>query len=57
MTTLPQGSVTRDREILRAISRHNRIDVGGTGRYACLGAYASVVKAGELAAGDLVDLI
>jgi uncharacterized protein len=57
MTTLPQGSVTRDREILRAISRHNRIDVGGTGRYACLGAYASVVKAGELAVGDLVDLI
>jgi uncharacterized protein YcbX len=57
MTTLPQSDLTRDREILRAIARHNRIDVGGTGRYACLGAYASVVRSGTAAVGDVVELI
>jgi uncharacterized protein len=57
MTTLPQGGLTHDREILRTIAAHNRIDVGGTGRYACLGAYASVVKTGAVAVGDAVELI
>lgn len=56
MTTLPQENLGRDPEILRAVARHNRIDVGGAGLYACLGAYAIVVEPGSASAGDEVEL-
>ncbi len=57
MTTLAQEELPIDREILRTVARHNRIDVGGTGRYACLGVYASVIEPGSIRAGDPVVVL
>ena len=56
MTTLPQGDLPRDRQILRTVARENRLEFAGLGIWACLGVYASVVEPGEIAVGDLVNL-
>ena len=48
MTTLPQGELPRDPEILRTAVQHNRGHVG---------VYASVVKGGTIRRGDAVRLI
>jgi uncharacterized protein YcbX len=53
MTTLPQGDLPRDNETLRVVSRHNRIDIPGLGKWSCAGAYASVASAGHVSVGDL----
>jgi uncharacterized protein YcbX len=52
MTTLSQGDLPRDNEVLRTLSRHNRIEIPGLGRWSCLGAYANVEKTGRVAAGE-----
>ena len=57
MTTLAQPGLPNDPEILRTIARHNRIDFKGSGRFACLGVYASVVQAGRVAVGDPIALV
>jgi uncharacterized protein YcbX len=57
MTTLPQGDLPRDREILRTVARENRQEFAGLGRWACLGVYATVVEPGEVAVGDTVELL
>jgi len=57
MTTLPQGDLPRDRDILRTVARENRQEFAGLGQWACLGVYATVVEPGELAVGDGVDLV
>ena len=51
MTTMPQGELPKDTEVLRTLVRHNRIDVAG-GLYPCAGVYATVAVAGTLRAGD-----
>ena len=51
MTTMPQGELPKDTEVLRTLVRHNRIDVAG-GLYPCAGVYATVAAAGRLRAGD-----
>jgi MOSC domain-containing protein len=56
MTTLPQGDLPRDRQILRTVARENRLEFAGFGIWACLGVYASVVEPGEIAVGDPVSL-
>lgn len=56
MTTLPQGDLPRDREILRTVSRENSQEFAGLGRWACLGVYATVVEPGEVAVGDAVEV-
>jgi uncharacterized protein YcbX len=56
MTTLPQLDLPRDREILRTVAKHNRVEFGDFGRWACLGVYASVTTPGEVAVGDPVTL-
>lgn len=56
MVTLPQQDLPSDEGVLRTLARHNRVDVLGSGRYACLGAYASVVRPGRVATGDTVIL-
>jgi uncharacterized protein len=56
MTTLPQGDLPRDRDILRTVARENRQEFAGFGRWACLGAYATVVEPGDVAVGDPVVL-
>lgn len=58
MTTLAQGDLPADRGVLRAITKYNRIDLLGTGTpYPCVGVYADVTVAGEIAVGDTVTLV
>jgi uncharacterized protein len=56
MTTLPQGDLPRDRQILRTVARENRLEFAGFGIWACLGVYANVVEPGEVTVGDTVAL-
>ena len=53
MTTLAQGDLPKDTEILRTLVRHNRIDVAG-GLYPCAGVYATVESPGTMRQGDAV---
>jgi len=52
MTTVAQGDLPRDLEVLRTLARHNRIETPGLGNFACLGIYAEVVRPGRVAVGD-----
>jgi uncharacterized protein len=57
MTTLGQSDLPPDREVLRMLTRHNAIDLLGTGTpYPCLGSYADVAVAGRIALGDRVSI-
>jgi uncharacterized protein YcbX len=53
MTTLEQGDLPADREVLRTISEHNSLEVAGA-VFPCLGLYADVASVGEIAVGDSV---
>ena len=57
MTTLAQGELPRDTNILRAIVRYNRVQVGDAGRFPCAGVYATVQASGTVRAGDRVSLV
>ncbi|MEJ8279818.1 MOSC domain-containing protein [Pseudonocardia spirodelae] len=53
MTTLAQGDLPDDPDTLRAIARHNRIEIPQVGGvWACAGVYAEVAAGGEIAVGD-----
>jgi MOSC domain-containing protein len=54
MTTLAQDDLPNDRATLRAIARHNRIEIPGFGHWACAGVYARVTHAGAVRVGDEV---
>ena len=56
MTTLPQDELPKDNEILKALVRHNKIDVVGA-LYPCAGVYAVVEASGTTHAGDRVSLV
>jgi hypothetical protein len=56
MTTLGQDELPNDPEVLRALVRHNRIQVGETG-YPCAGVYAEVGAPGTLRTGDPVTVV
>jgi len=56
MTTLAQEELPKDTEILRTLTRHNRIQVGDAGQFPCAGAYAVVEGTGTLRTGDSVVL-
>jgi uncharacterized protein YcbX len=56
MTTLAQGDLPRDTEILRTLVQHNGIQVGSAGRFPCAGIYAVVAAGGTLRTGDPVVL-
>lgn len=53
MTTLPQGDLPEDRDVLRTITRTNKIETL-TKEYPCVGVYATVVRPGTLRVGDEV---
>jgi uncharacterized protein YcbX len=55
MTTMAQGELPKDTEVLRTLVRHNRIDVAG-GLYPCAGVYATVEAPGRLRVGDTAAL-
>jgi uncharacterized protein len=57
MVTLAQPDLGTDREVLRTVARHNRAEVPGAGRFACLGAYASADMGGTIRVGDSVELV
>ena len=57
MTTMAQGDLPADREVLRTIAQHNRVDVFGNGTpYPCVGVYADVTSGGTVRRGDPVTL-
>jgi uncharacterized protein YcbX len=56
MTTLAQDELPNEPEVLRALVRHNRIQVGETG-YPCAGVYAVVGAPGTLRTGDPVMVV
>ena len=41
MTTLAQGDLPADRQVLRTIAQHNSVHLGGGVHYPCVGVYAS----------------
>jgi uncharacterized protein YcbX len=51
MTTLEQGDMPADRDVLRTISRHNAVDIGFGPPVPCVGVYAEVSAGGEIAIG------
>ena len=57
MTTLAQEELPKDSDVLRTLTRYNRVEVAGAGRFPCAGVYAVVNAAGKLRAGDDVALI
>jgi uncharacterized protein YcbX len=56
MTTLAQGELPDDADVLRTLARHNRLQVGGAGLFPCAGVYAVVESPGTLRRGDPVKV-
>ena len=56
MTTLAQEDLPRDIEVLRTLTRHNRVQVGAAGLFPCAGVYAVVAVPGTLRVGDRIVL-
>ena len=56
MTTLAQGDLPRDLEVLRTLTRENRIEIPGLGTWSCVGAYAVVAAPGRVQLGDEVTI-
>ncbi len=55
MTTMAQGDLPDDRNILRTVAKNNRIHIDKpevAGLWACAGVYADVPAGGEVAVGD-----
>ena len=56
MTTLAQDDLPKDTDILRILTRHNRIRVGDAGQLPCAGVYAVLATPGTVRTGDRVEL-
>jgi uncharacterized protein YcbX len=56
MTTLAQGELPSDREVLRTLARVGRREFGSLGQFACAGSYADVVQPGVVHVGDSVRI-
>jgi uncharacterized protein YcbX len=56
MPGVEQEDLPRDPTVLKALARHNRIDVAGA-RYPCAGVYAVAEATGTIRPGDAVTLI
>ena len=56
MTTLAQGDLPKDTDVLRALVRHNKLQVGNLGQFPCAGVYAVVGMGGTVRTGDRVAL-
>jgi uncharacterized protein YcbX len=58
ITTLAQGDLPGDHDVLRTIAATNSVDVLQTGTpYPCVGVYADVLAEGEIRRGDAVRLL
>jgi MOSC domain-containing protein len=56
MTTLAQDELPKDTDILRALTQHNRVQIGIAGLFPCVGVYAVVEVPGVIRTGDRVAL-
>jgi hypothetical protein len=56
MTTLAQEELPKDTEVLRTLTRHNRVQVAAAGLFPCAGVYTVVASTGTLRVGDRVAL-
>jgi MOSC domain-containing protein len=56
MTTLAQDELPKDTDVLRTLTRHNRIHIGG-GVFPCAGVYAVVETPGMIRTGDRAIII
>jgi uncharacterized protein len=56
MTTLAQQDLPADSDVLRTLTRHNRVQVGDLGLMPCAGVYAVVATPGLVRTGDRVVL-
>ena len=56
MTTLAQDDLPQDTDVLRALVRNNRVQVGDLGQFPCAGVYAVVAEPGTVRIGDRVVL-
>ena len=56
MTTLAQGDLPQDTDVLRTLVRHNRVQVGDLGQFPCAGVYAVVAAPGTVRTDDRVVL-
>lgn len=54
MTTLAQGDLPSDGNVLRTLASANRIEIPGLGIWSCAGAYAAVTSPGRVQVGDEV---
>lgn len=54
MTTLAQDELPKDIDILRILTRHNRVQIGRAGLFPCVGVYATVGAPGTIRTGDRV---
>ncbi len=52
MTTLVQDELPKDTDVLRTLTRHNRVQVGGAGPMSSVGVYAVVEAPGMVRTGD-----
>lgn len=58
MTTLAQGDLPADLDILRTVAKHNRVMIAPLGRaMPSVGVYATVVRGGTVRCGDAVRLL
>jgi uncharacterized protein len=57
MPTLAQDDLPRDNDVLKALVRHNRLELEGEGRYPCAGVYAVVTATGMARTGESVALV
>jgi uncharacterized protein len=56
MTTVAQGDLPRDPQVLKTLAQHNRLDVGGGALYPCCGVYAVMASAGTIRTGNSVAM-
>jgi uncharacterized protein YcbX len=56
MTTVAQGDLPKDTDVIRTLVQHNRVQVGELGQYPCCGVYAVVATTGAVRTGDRVIL-
>ena len=56
MTTLPQGDLPKDSDVLRTLVEHNRAEFGDFGRFPCAGVFAAVGAPGTMRVGDPVTI-
>jgi uncharacterized protein YcbX len=57
MTTVAQPELPRDQSVLKALAKHNRLDVAGSGLYPCAGVYAVTASPGRIGITDPVTLV